>query len=57
MVDARVAYAIPYWGGSTNIYIGATNLTDEEARVHTSYLKGSAPLPGRNFKVGFHTTF
>lgn len=57
LVDARVAYAIPYWGGSTNIYIGATNLTDEEARVHTSYLKGSAPLPGRNFKIGFHTTF
>jgi iron complex outermembrane receptor protein len=57
MVDVRIAYAIPYWGGSTNIYFGASNLTDEEARVHTSALKGSAPLPGRNFKVGFHTTF
>ncbi|MFT5082872.1 MAG: iron complex outermembrane receptor protein [Lentisphaeria bacterium] len=57
LVDARVSYTIPALGGSTNVYVGATNLTDEEARAHTSYLKGSAPQPGRNFKVGFHTTF
>lgn len=57
LVDARVSYAIPAFGGGTNVYVGATNLTDEEARAHTSYLKGSAPQPGRNFKVGFHTTF
>ena len=57
LLDARIAYAIPAWGGTANVYIGATNLTNEQARAHTSYLKDSAPQPGRNFKVGFHTTF
>ena len=57
LLDARVAYAIPAWGGTTNVYFGATNLTDEEARAHTSYLKDTAPQPGRNFKVGFNIAF
>ena len=34
-----------------------TNLTDEEARVHTSYLKDQAPLPGRGFSLGVRAQF
>ena len=57
LMDARVSYAIPTLGGTTTVYIAGTNLTDQEARAHTSYLKNSAPQPGRNFKVGLHATF
>ncbi|MFP3944896.1 MAG: TonB-dependent receptor [Alphaproteobacteria bacterium] len=33
------------------IALDATNLLDEEARVHTSFLKDEVPLPGRSFRV------
>lgn len=31
--------------------VSAVNLTNEDARLHTSFLKDVAPLPGRNIKV------
>lgn len=34
-----------------------TNITDEEARVHTSFLKDRAPLPGRSLTLGVRATF
>lgn len=37
--------------------LSANNLTDEEVRLHTSFLKDLAPLPGRNFRVSLQTTF
>ena len=35
----------------------ATNLTDEEARVHTSFLKDTVPLRGRNFRIALTADF
>lgn len=37
--------------------IAAQNLTNEDARLHTSFLKDVAPLPGRNIKVSLQGTF
>ena len=37
--------------GDLSLRIGATNLTDEDARQHTSFLKDLAPLPGRNVRI------
>lgn len=34
-----------------------TNLTDEEGRVHSSFLKDRAPLPGRGLTMGVRATF
>jgi iron complex outermembrane receptor protein len=34
------------------VYLDGRNLTDEEAREHTSFLKDVAPLPGRNIRAG-----
>ncbi len=39
------------------IYLRATNLTDQEARVHTSFLKDVAPLRGRAFFAGVRYSF
>ena len=39
------------------VFVRASNLTDEEARVHTSFLKDIAPLPGRAFTAGIRTDF
>jgi iron complex outermembrane receptor protein len=34
-----------------------TNLLDETARVHASFLKDVAPLPGRSLTAGLRLTF
>lgn len=39
------------------LYARGTNLTDEEARVHTSFLKDIAPLRGRAFLAGIKVDF
>ena len=57
LLDARVSYDLPLTGYDSNVYLAADNLTDEEARVHTSFLKDQAPLPGRNLKLGFQLSF
>lgn len=58
LLDARVDYLIPTGPDSNaNIYLALNNITDEEARVHTSFLKDQAPLPGRNVKIGFSYQF
>ena len=45
------------WAKHSQLYLAANNLTDQEARVHTSLLKDQAPLPGRNLKLGFSANF
>jgi iron complex outermembrane receptor protein len=45
-------------GRSTfDLFVRGNNLTDREARVHTSFLKDVAPLPGRNVTIGVRTSF
>jgi iron complex outermembrane receptor protein len=39
------------------VFVRGTNLTDEEARPHASFLKDLAPLPGRNFTAGVRMKF
>jgi iron complex outermembrane receptor protein len=45
-------------GGLTyDLFLRATNLGDEEARLHTSFLKDVAPLGGRAFSAGVQVAF
>lgn len=37
--------------------LAALNLSNEDARLHTSFLKEIAPLPGRNFKISVEGKF
>ncbi|MGE0409707.1 MAG: TonB-dependent receptor [Amphiplicatus sp.] len=39
------------------VRLAALNLSDEEMRLHTSFLKDVAPLPGRNFRISLTGTF
>lgn len=39
------------------LFLRATNLLDETARVHASFLKDLAPLPGRSFAAGLRFNF
>jgi len=40
-----------------SFFARARNLTDEEARISTSFLKDVAPLPGRDFRLGAQMAF
>ncbi|AOS43835.1 putative TonB-dependent receptor precursor [Lacunisphaera limnophila] len=39
------------------LFVQGRNLLDETARVHASFLKDLAPLPGRNFTAGVRFSF
>lgn len=57
LLSAYLAWRRDLTRGSWEIFLRGTNLTDEEARPHTSFLKDLAPLPGRNVTAGVRWTF
>lgn len=44
-------------GNALELFVDGTNLLDEEARPHTSFLKDLAPLPGRSLSAGVRLFF
>ncbi|RPI60545.1 MAG: TonB-dependent receptor, partial [Lysobacterales bacterium] len=44
-------------GMDLELFANASNLGDEEARKHTSFVKDVAPLPGRNYTLGIRSRF
>ena len=44
-------------GMELELFGSASNLGDEEARKHTSFVKDVAPLPGRNYALGIRSRF
>ena len=58
LVDAHVAWhADTAAGNGWEVFLDGSNLLDEEARVHTSFLKDVAPLPGRGVAFGVRVFF
>lgn len=47
----------PDFGRDLTLLASVRNVTDEEARLHTSYLKDLVPLPGRNFRLAIASRF
>ena len=56
MVDATLSYHLPT-KLHLDAFVKATNLLDEEAREHTSFLKDIAPLGGRSVLFGLRGEF
>lgn len=57
LVDAFVSYDIAVLQQDMSVYLKGTNLTDTEARVHSSFLKDLAPRPGRSIGIGLRGYF
>ncbi|HEY4559509.1 MAG TPA: TonB-dependent receptor [Lysobacter sp.] len=58
LVDAHLTWHLDSSGGSAwELFLDGTNLLDEDARVHTSFLKDYAPLPGRGVAFGVRAFF
>lgn len=47
----------PFEQHNLRFIVEGRNLTDEEARLHTSFLKDTVPLPGRNFRLAMVMDF
>ncbi len=47
----------PFEGRDLRLILEARNVTDEEARLHTSVLKDTVPLPGRNYRAALVMSF
>jgi iron complex outermembrane receptor protein len=57
LLDINMNYYIDGIGNDLVVYIKGNNLTDEVAKVHSSFLKDVSPLPGRNFSIGIRGSF
>ncbi|KXI29480.1 ligand-gated channel [Paraglaciecola hydrolytica] len=57
LVSASVNYYLPTDFADISIFVKGDNLTNQEARVHSSFIKDVAPLPGRSIKIGLRATF
>ena len=58
LVDAHVAWHLDGTDGrALEVFLDGANLTNREARPHTSFLKDVVPLPGRNIMFGVRALF
>ena len=54
---AYLGVTFPFAEGNVSIFAQGKNLTDDEQRLHTSFIKDFAPAPGRTVEVGARVTF
>lgn len=57
LVDAHMAYRWERPETSWEVFLDGSNLTDKEARPHTSLLRDFSPLPGRGVAFGVRAYF
>ena len=57
LLDASVSYRFDIGSSQLTAYLKGQNLTDELVRVHSSFLKDIAPLPGRSVALGVRGSF
>jgi iron complex outermembrane recepter protein len=57
MVDASVGYRLISGRWVHDILLSGTNLGDELAKNHVSFLKDVAPLPGRDVRLTYRLSF
>ena len=57
LLNASVSYQFKAGPSNLEFYVRGTNLTDRDARLHTSLRKDVAPLPARGVLVGLRADF
>jgi len=54
LLNAEIGFTAPrLFGEKTRIFLKGSNLTNDEARTHSSFLKDLAPMRGRALLIGF----
>lgn len=54
---AHIAADFLLGGSEARVFLQGRNLTDDEQRLHTSFIKDRAPQPGRTIELGFRLDF
>lgn len=57
LLDAELSWRPGGRAGAALLFLRASNLLDEDARLHTSPLKDEVPLPGRSLSAGVRLGF
>lgn len=57
LLSAYAGYRFVQGPVTYDLFVRGSNLTNEEARLHTSFLKDIAPLPGRSVTFGLRASF
>ncbi len=57
LVNLALSYRLVQGSTTVDFYVKGMNLTNEDAREHTSILKDRLPLPGRGIVAGVKMTF
>lgn len=57
MTDFYVNHYVPVGNADLNLFLKVNNVFDQEARVHSSFLKNDTLLPGRSFVLGVRGMF
>lgn len=57
LINASLGYRIALGNTEADLYVKGVNLTNTEARLHTSFLKDIAPLGGRGVICGMKVMF
>jgi iron complex outermembrane receptor protein len=57
LLGVTLGYCLETRHATYDFFVRGSNLTNEEARLHTSFLKDIAPLPGRAFTAGVRMSF
>ncbi|MEO6519162.1 MAG: TonB-dependent receptor [Pseudoxanthomonas sp.] len=57
LVDAHLAYHHDTGSSAWEVFLDGSNLGNQTARVHTSFLKDEVMLPGRGFSTGIRFFF
>ena len=56
-VSAKIERTFTMGDSVLKAFIQGRNLSDEEQRAHTSFVKDLAPAPGRSLEAGLRFTF
>ena len=57
LLNNSICYNLPIGGLATTIFLKGVNLTNQEARQSSSFLKDIAPMPGRGVVLGLRAEF
>jgi iron complex outermembrane receptor protein len=57
LLGLTLGYCLETRHATYDFFVRGSNLTNEEARMHTSFVKDVAPLPGRAFTAGIRASF
>jgi len=57
LLSLAASYRLTTGRTTWTLFARGTNLSDAEARIHNSFLKDIAPLPGRSLNAGVRLSF